>query len=387
MRKLCVGGLAAAVLALGAGATTAAAAPVVRQAAGAAVGDIQPTVDQFRNDLGALNAGAPAASGRRQIAWDGVPDLRAAPSFMPENQFRGAGALFATPGLGFEVSGDGDDPTNTDPDRIEFDDLDPDPTTAPNYSDDFAPFSPPRLFTAVGSAITDVTFVVPGSATRAQSNGFGVVFSDVDLAGSTKLDLFDASGQSLGSFAVPPAGNGSQTFSFLGVFFDAGERIALARITSGGAALGVVDVTNGGPADLVVMDDFIFGEPQAVPPPPPPPGPDTQAPDVQLRGAARSVRLRSFVRRGLRLTLTPNEATSFRVALLASVRAVRIARNELTLSSRRLGEAEGARTLRIRPKRRLLRNAPRRFGVRLVVEATDAAGNTRTLGRTIRVRR
>jgi hypothetical protein len=75
------------------------------------------------------------------------------------------------------------------------------------------------------------------------------------------------------------------------------------------------------------------------------------------------------------------------VALLASVRAVRIARNELTLNSRTLGEATGTRTVRIRPKRRLLRNAPRRFRIQLLVQATDAAGNTRNVRRTIRVRR
>jgi hypothetical protein len=385
MRKAYVGGLAVAV-ALGAGATTAGAAPVIRQAAGADAAAIQGTVDQFRNDLGTNNGGGPPApSGRRQIAWDGVPDLRAAPSFMPENQFRGVGALFSTPGLGFEVSGDGDDPTNVDPDPIEFDDINS------SYSADFAPFSPPRLFTPVASNVTDTTFVLPGSTTQAQTNGFGVVFSDVDLAGSAKLELFNASGQSLGSWPVPAAGNSSQTFSFLGVFFDAGERAALARITTGGAAPsaspGGDDVTQGGPADIVVMDDFIFGEPQAVPAPPGPPPPDTQPPDVAVQGAPRSIRLRTFLRSGVRLRLTPSEAASFRVALLASVRAVRIARNELTLNSRTLGEATGTRTVRIRPKRRLLRNAPRRFRIQLLVQATDAAGNTRNVRRTIRVRR
>ena len=385
MRKLYVGGLAV-LLTLGAGATTAGAAPVIRQAAGADAAAIQGTVDQFRNDLGANNGGGPpVASGRRQIVWDGVPDFRAEPSFMPENQFRGVGALFSTPGLGFQVSGDGDDPTNTDPDPIEFD------ATNPTYSSAFAPFSPARLFTPVGSNITDTTFVIPGSNTRAQTNGFGVVFSDVDVGGSTTIELFAASGQSLGAWPVPAAGNGSETFSFLGVFFDAGERVALARITTGAAApaasTGGDDITQGGPADVVVMDDFIFGEPQAVPPPPPPPGPDTQAPDLTVQGAPRSIRLRTLLRSGMRLRLTPSEAASFKVALLASVRAVRVARNELTLNSRTLREAAGTRTLRIKPKRRLLRNAPRRFRIQLVVEATDAAGNTRRVRRTIRVRR
>jgi hypothetical protein len=378
MRRLCLTVLAAGVLAPAAAAPLAGAAPVVRQAAGADAAAIQATVDQFRNDLGTNNGGGPPMpSGRRQIAWDGVTSERAAPSFMPENQFRNVGALFSTPGLGFKVSHATADP---DPDQPEFSEINA------TYTADFAPFSPERLFTAVGSNITDTTFVVPGTTTQAQTNGFGVVFSDVDTAGSTKIDLFEADGDSLGSFGVPAAGPGNETFSFLGVFFNAGERLALARITSGAAALGGNDVSQGGPADIVVMDDFVFGEPQAVPPPPPPVV-DNQAPNVTLAGAPRRIRLRALLRSGLRLRLTPDEAASFRVTLLGSVRRVRLARNELILKRRTLGEAAGERRVRIRPARRLLRDTPRRFRVQLVVEATDAAGNTGTLRRTIRVRR
>jgi hypothetical protein len=378
MRKLCIGGLAAALLALGAGAQTASAAPVVRQAAGATAGDIQAAVDQFGNDLGTLNgAGPPVAGGRRQIVWDGVPAERQSPAFMPENQFRNVGALFSTPTLGaaFQVSGAMNDLANLNA----------------GYATDFEAFSAPRVFAPIGSTITDTTFVVPGSTTAALTNGFGVVFSDVDLAGSASLELFDASGAGLGSFAVPPAGNSNATFSFLGVSFNAGERIARARITSGAAPLLATaspnDITQAGPADLVVMDNFIFGEPQPVPPAPPPAPADTTRPTVTLRGAPQSIRKRALLRSGIRLRLTPNEAASFRVALLGSVRNVRIARNELTLVSRSLGQATGQRTLRLRPARRLLRSTPRRFRLQLVVQATDAAGNTQTVRRTVRVRR
>ncbi len=113
----------------------------------------------------------------------------------------------------------------------------------------------------------------------------------------------------------------------------------------------------------------------------------TQPPHVTLRGAPQAIRLRGLLRRGIRLTLTPSEPVSFRASLLASARSVRIARNRLTLTSRSLGRAGGTRTLGLRPKRRLLRNAPRRFRIQLVVQATDAVGLTRTLRRTIRVRR
>ena len=60
----------------------ATAAPVSRSAVGANAAAIQAAVDQFRADLGTLNANVVGSlpSGRREINWDGVPDEFAAPS-------------------------------------------------------------------------------------------------------------------------------------------------------------------------------------------------------------------------------------------------------------------------------------------------------------------
>jgi hypothetical protein len=51
--------------------------------------------------------------------------------------------------------------------------------------------------------------------------------------------------------------------SFLGVKFGSAI-VSRVRITLGTGALGagINDVSNGGQRDLVVMDDFIYGEPQ-----------------------------------------------------------------------------------------------------------------------------
>jgi hypothetical protein len=123
------------------------------------------------------------------------------------------------------------------------------------------------LFTALNSPITDVSFFVPGSTTPAFTSGFGAVFTDVDVANTTSIQFFDAQNNPLGApFFVPTANNG---LSFLGVFFNAGEQIGRVRITSGNAALGA-GINDLPPAtDLVVMDDFIYGEPSvaAVPEP------------------------------------------------------------------------------------------------------------------------
>ena len=92
------------------------------------------------------------------------------------------------------------------------------------------------------------------------SRGFGAVFTDVDLANVTSLEAFDPFGASLGTFFVPTANNG---LSFLGLqFTDA--FIGRVRITTGNAALGPNDASG---TDVVAMDDFIYGEPTAVPEP------------------------------------------------------------------------------------------------------------------------
>ena len=170
--------------------------------------------------------------------------------------------------------------------------------------------------------------------------------------------------------------------------YDAGERIAVARITTGAAPLVAPasgeDVTQGGLADIVAMDDFIYGEPQPQQPRVQDP-PDTKAPRVQV-DAKRKIELRKL-RRGLKLTLTPDEAASYEVSLVGSARSVEIARKrgDVILAERALARADGERELTLKPKRKLLRETPNRFKVELRVEATDGAGNSDTVRKTIKV--
>src|SRR5262245_19244651 len=228
-----------------AGAGRSQASPIVFSAAGADAAAITPTVNNFRNALGALNPNVAGSfgTGRREINWDGVPNNLAAPNAFPGDFFNvnsPRGAVFSTPGTRLEVSANAASGI-----PIEFDDLNP------GNSALFAPFSAPRLFTAVGSFINDTNFFVPGTNFPAFSRGFGAVFTDVDLANTTSLEFFDIAGHSLGLFFVPPA-SGNETFSFLGVQFTE-ELVGRVRITSGSAG------------DAVVMDDFIYAEPNAVP--------------------------------------------------------------------------------------------------------------------------
>jgi hypothetical protein len=134
----------------------------------------------------------------------------------------------------------------------------------------FGAFSPVRVFTPVDSNITDGLFFIPGTdgGTPATVTGFGAVFTDVDLADTTKIEFFSRSGALLTEQFVPKGTVADKSLSFLGVVFDAGEEIFRVRITTGTDPL--ASGTNDNPGagiDLVVMDDFLYAEPQAIPEP------------------------------------------------------------------------------------------------------------------------
>ena len=216
-------------------------------------GDVAPLVEQYRHLLGEPNnAGNPAqALGRREINWDGVPDDKAAPNFLPGDFFKGRGAMLATPGQGVQVSAKAINPTNTLP-RFGH--------VNPSYQRIFKAYSGERLFSPIGSRVVNLTFVVPGTDTPAAVTGFGAIYVDTDLP-HTSFQYFDAKGKSLGKFPVPAMNEG---FTFLGVIFDA-PVVARVRIEYGTAALGPDDDPKT-KKDVSVMDDFIFGEPQAIAP-------------------------------------------------------------------------------------------------------------------------
>jgi hypothetical protein len=102
----------AATALLRAAVTIPAQAVTVYSAAGASPAAIQPAVDSFRTLLGTLNPNSSAffPGGRREINWDGVPDLLAAPNQMPADFFNvnsPRGVVFSTYGSGLQVSARG----------------------------------------------------------------------------------------------------------------------------------------------------------------------------------------------------------------------------------------------------------------------------------------
>ncbi|HZI86576.1 MAG TPA: hypothetical protein VFD48_07060 [Pyrinomonadaceae bacterium] len=243
--------------------------PTVFQAAGSTADSIQSTVDAFRAALGNPNNGNNPPpldrSGHREINWDGGnPNIvTTTPPVTPFNTFLDSrGAQFTTPGLGLSQG-----PTSGGPEgglAALFNN--------PTYETIFSTFSPSRLFTPVGSNVTEALFFLPGSngTVPAAVRGFGAVFTDVDQpdgsgpskkrgnrGASTLIEYFGANDKVLFSSFVP-ASPGDASLSFFAIVFDE-PLITRVRITTGDTAPGPDDDVN---QDIVMIDDFIYGEPQ-----------------------------------------------------------------------------------------------------------------------------
>ena len=250
MNRLCA--FASSTVLVLSSAAWAAPTVVTFESAGATPASITATRDAFRVAVGGgALAGANGSFGglRREINWDGVPAAQSDPGALPGNFFNvnsPRGVVLNTPGTGFLVSANAGGAT----------------PTLFGFGNEFQAFSAQKLFTAVSSNITDVRFFLPGTTTLATTSAFGLIFVDVEVFGSTKIDFFDENDALFFSRTALVAGN--QGLSFLGGTVSGGS-IGRVRITSGlntivsnGIAGNLVD-------DLVVMDDFLYAEPlQAV---------------------------------------------------------------------------------------------------------------------------
>lgn len=214
---------------------SASAVPVIFSASGADAAAIQSSVDAFRSALGA---------NRQEIDWDDG-GLSSTNTIGGTDYLNSRGIQLTTPGSGFTLA---------TPDGLEA------AFSNPTYSETFEVFSPFRLFTPNASNVTDALFFTPGTngANASTIVGFGAIFSDVDRPAITSLVYFDSNSNLLGSVFADPFDNG---LSFLGVLFNGGELISRVRITTGNTALGPNDGPN---SDIVVMDNFIYADPNVV---------------------------------------------------------------------------------------------------------------------------
>jgi hypothetical protein len=217
--------------------------PAVYQAAGPNGASILGTIEAFR-----------------EINWDGGGSSATSPGPSPFTVFLNTrGGLFTTTGSGFVQAPPAGMATT-------FGNL--------SYETAFQAFSPLRLFSPVGSNVTDATFFLPGSngGVAATTKAFGAVFADVDQpdgsgpgsrrgnrGASTFVEFYGTAGNLLYSSTVAAA-PGTGSLSFIGVLF-ADTRIARVRITTGDLAPGPDDDST---RDIVLMDDFIYAEPRQV---------------------------------------------------------------------------------------------------------------------------
>lgn len=227
-------------------------------------------LNAFRVGLGGVNnGGGPATTtGRREINWDGIAlngtdfggnttviDLGKTVG-IPANRFQARGAL--NDGI-FAVSGDGFASVN------------------PGTAGHFPAFSPNKTFAMFNGNTIGMSFVLASAPTSvpvfAATRGFGAIFLDVNTPNTSSIEYFHNT-KSLGKYFVPVGGPGEA--EFLGVLFD-NPLITSVKMTVGTDTLFSFDGTNFTPGgaedlahgrDLVVTDDFIYGETQVTPEPP-----------------------------------------------------------------------------------------------------------------------
>lgn len=216
-----------------------------------ATGSIQDEIDAFRHLLGdQLNTTIGVTGGRREINWDGVPDAMIGkdlpldffnPTAPGSSESLQRGLAYAAAGQ-FRVSDNNFIDINS------------------NAAGEFKAFSGKKTFANISSNAWEIEVEKPGQHIPASIRGFGVVFSDIDLANSTSLEFFDGN-KSIGKFFAPPH-DAVSSFSFLGVYFNTTDRITRIRVQHDGVlADGQKDITGNGTRDLVVLDDLLYSEP------------------------------------------------------------------------------------------------------------------------------
>lgn len=225
--------------------------PVVEVVVFSANGNINAKLDEFRTQLGALNTTTGMTTGRREINWDGVPDslmgLRLPGDFFNPT----AAGSPAARQRGMVYLGSGEPVVS----KTNFADVNALAAT------EFSAFSGTKTFAVTNSIQWPVNFRVAGQNTPATVKGFGIVFSDADGNNTTFIEFFHDE-RSLGKFFVP-AHDGTSKFSFLGVYFPSETVTHVMVGHQGKLSDGGKDFSQGGTADLVILDDFIYSEPVA----------------------------------------------------------------------------------------------------------------------------
>lgn len=128
-----------------------------------------------------------------------------------------------------------------------------------NYHQGFMAYSGERIAGQPYLPHLEITFRVPGTDIPASVNGFGAVFSDVDLGGSAWISLYDEKGELITRIAPESQSSG---LSFVGQSYTNGIRVSRVHISLGNWGLHYDG--DGGDRDKVALDNIIFGEPRPI---------------------------------------------------------------------------------------------------------------------------
>jgi hypothetical protein len=212
-------------------------------------GDVDPHIPEFGAAIGDVNnKNEPGrhASGRREINWDGVPPQFTNTFDFAPDFFKGRGAVYGG-ATGLRVSDN------------HFADINP------TYAAEFVPFSEAKLFAPIGTTKVEVTFRIPASDTVAAVRSFGAVVVDVDKANTSRLQAYDRDNRLIADVPVPVRADPDE-YSLVGVTFEE-PIITRVVLTLGEVPIGagVDDLSSGGGGDVVVLDDFLYSEPQSLP--------------------------------------------------------------------------------------------------------------------------
>jgi hypothetical protein len=242
--------------------------------------------DETAEGDGIKGIAGPAATGHREVVWDGVPGkFRNRPDFSETFFDRDApakagvrgGIIFrALGGTGEEVNdvlngvlpdpaapvGGDDAPLGGDYSNIN-----------PKFAGTLLSFTQSAQFATLGTVVTEISFHVAGTAQKAVVSGLGIVFTSVDRANTTSVEYFDESGRRIARIFAPVQSHGpfpvagplvadSFPYSFVG-FHDANARIARVRVTAGEIPIDKAesDLPKGA-KDVVTFDDVYYAEPR-----------------------------------------------------------------------------------------------------------------------------